>query len=150
MANIFDVAKYILSETGEMSTMKLQKLCYYCQAWHLVWKGIPLFKNDFQAWANGPVCDELFKIHKGKFTISDNDINEKLLENNLSEENISLINVVKEFYGKYTGAWLSELSHKELPWKKTREDNHASVGKRCKAVIDKKLIQDYYSSLQNV
>lgn len=29
MANVFDTAKYILEQSGPMSTMKLQKLCYY-------------------------------------------------------------------------------------------------------------------------
>lgn len=32
MANVFDVAAYILEKEGEMTTMKLQKLCYYAQA----------------------------------------------------------------------------------------------------------------------
>lgn len=54
MANVFDVAKYILVQRGEMSTMKLQKLCYYCQAWSLVWDDKPLFEEEFQAWANVP------------------------------------------------------------------------------------------------
>ena len=31
MANVFDTAKYILEQSGSMSTMKLQKLCYYSQ-----------------------------------------------------------------------------------------------------------------------
>ena len=43
MANVFDVAKYILEKLGTLSTMKLQKLCYYCQAWSLVWDDTPLF-----------------------------------------------------------------------------------------------------------
>ena len=147
MANIFDVAKYILNETGTISTMKLQKLCYYCQSWNLVWKDIPLFNNDFQAWANGPVCDELFQVHKGSFVVSASDIPDKLLEKNLSEEQINVINTVKEFYGQYSGAWLSELSHKETPWKETREINKVGVGERCSAVISKDLIKSYYASL---
>ena len=51
MANVFDTAKYILEKSGKMSTMKLQKLCYYSQAWALVWDDAPLFDEDFQAWA---------------------------------------------------------------------------------------------------
>lgn len=43
MANVFDTAKYILEFRGKMSTMKLQKLCYYSQAWALVWDDAPLF-----------------------------------------------------------------------------------------------------------
>jgi uncharacterized phage-associated protein len=31
MARAVDVAKYILTKTGEMTAMKLQKLVYYCQ-----------------------------------------------------------------------------------------------------------------------
>lgn len=55
MPTIFDAAKFILEQLGQMSTMKLQKLCYYAQAWSLVWDDAPLFEEDFQAWANGPV-----------------------------------------------------------------------------------------------
>ena len=36
---VFDVAAYILEKIGSMTTMKLQKLVYYSQAWSLVWDG---------------------------------------------------------------------------------------------------------------
>ena len=55
MATVFDAAKFILERKGQMSTMKLQKLCYYAQVWSLVWDDYPLFDEDFEAWANGPV-----------------------------------------------------------------------------------------------
>ena len=51
--------------------MKLQKLVYYCQAWSLAWDDVPLFDEDFPAWANGPVCPELFDLHHGKSVIKD-------------------------------------------------------------------------------
>lgn len=47
MGSVFDTAKYILEKCGTMSTMKLQKLCYYSQAWSLVWDDAPLFDEDF-------------------------------------------------------------------------------------------------------
>lgn len=84
MANVFYTAKYVLEQTGEMSTMKLQKLCYYFQAWSLVWYDSPLFGEDFQAWANGPVCPELFYKTQGKYSVSVND--ETGGEGNLSAE----------------------------------------------------------------
>ena len=43
MASVFDVAAYILEKQGEMTTLKLQKLVYYSQAWSLVWDEKPLF-----------------------------------------------------------------------------------------------------------
>ena len=73
MSNIFDVAKYILEQRGRMSTMKLQKLCYYAQAWSLVWDDEPLFDEDFEAWANDPVCPKLFYANQGTFSITAND-----------------------------------------------------------------------------
>lgn len=48
MANIISVAKYILEQRGAMTTMKLQKLCYYSQAWSLAWDDKPLFDEDFK------------------------------------------------------------------------------------------------------
>ena len=72
MTNIYKVAKYILTKKGKMTTIKLQKLCYYSQAWSLVWDGVPLFKEEFRAWPNGPVSVELDKkINKG-FVIDKN------------------------------------------------------------------------------
>ncbi len=55
MAHVQDVARYILEKRGRMSAMKLQKLVYYSQGWHLVFDGEPLFAERIEAWANGPV-----------------------------------------------------------------------------------------------
>ena len=73
MATVFDVTNYILEKIGKMSTWKLQKLCYYSQAWHLAWTGKPIFGEEFEAWANGPVCVELFHAHQGKFVVDTDD-----------------------------------------------------------------------------
>ena len=43
MATVFDVAKYILHKKKKLSTWKLQKLCYYAQAWSIAWTEHPLF-----------------------------------------------------------------------------------------------------------
>jgi uncharacterized phage-associated protein len=64
-----DVAAYILQRLGPMTTMKLQKLLYYCQAWSLVWDEEPLFYEAIEAWANGPVVREVFEEHRNMFNI---------------------------------------------------------------------------------
>jgi uncharacterized phage-associated protein len=33
--------------------LKLQKLLYYSQAWHLVWEDTPLFTARIEAWIDG-------------------------------------------------------------------------------------------------
>ena len=40
---------YILEKKGRMTTMKLQKLIYYAQAWSLVWDERPLFDEKIEA-----------------------------------------------------------------------------------------------------
>ena len=74
MATVFDVAKYILHKKKKLSTWKLQKLCYYAQAWSIAWTEHPLFAEDFEAWVNGPVCPELYHAHQGKFEIAEADL----------------------------------------------------------------------------
>lgn len=60
MVSVYDVAKYVLKQVGKVTTMKLEKLVYYCQAWSLGWDDVPLFDEDFEAWSNGSVCSQLF------------------------------------------------------------------------------------------
>src|SRR5258708_570857 len=63
MATVHDVAAYILGKCGPMTAMKLQKLVYYSQAWGLVWDERPLFAEQIEAWANGPVVRDLYDKH---------------------------------------------------------------------------------------
>ena len=56
--SVLDVAAYILKKLGSMTTMKLQKLVYYSQAWSLVWDEQSLFIESIEAWANGPVVSD--------------------------------------------------------------------------------------------
>ena len=47
---------------------KLQKLVYYCQAWSLVWDGVPLFKEDIVACPHrGPIVPELQEYAVSRF-----------------------------------------------------------------------------------
>nr|WP_288641656.1 type II toxin-antitoxin system antitoxin SocA domain-containing protein [uncultured Anaerobutyricum sp.] len=143
MANVFDTAKYILEKTGTMSTMKLQKLCYYSQAWSLVWDDAPLFEEEFQAWANGPVCSELFYKTKGKYSVNAEDENGG--ENNLSDNQKDTIDKVVEYYGKHNAQWLSQLTHMEDPWIKAREGMPLGAG--CDNIITKESMAMYYGGI---
>ena len=146
MANVFDVAEYVLSQLGETSTMKLQKLVYYCQAWSLAWDGVPLFKEDFEAWMNGPVCPELYKAHKGTFKVKSGFFGLYISDDpNFSEDNIDSMNAVINYYGDKPPYWLSELTHNENPWKFARRG--LSVGEPSNNVISKESMQLYYEGL---
>lgn len=143
MANVFDTAKYILEKSGPMSTMKLQKLCYYSQAWSLVWDDSPLFEEDFQAWANGPVCPELFFHTQGKYSVSAND--ETGGSGDLSDIQKETIDKVVAHYGSHNAQWLSQLTHMEDPWNEARDGVPPGAG--CNHVISKESMAMYYGGL---
>lgn len=143
MANVFDTAKYILEQFGEMSTMKLQKLCYYSQAWSLVWDDSPLFQEDFQAWANGPVCPELFYKTQGKYSVIASD--ETGGEGDLTENQRDTVERVLKHYGGHDAQWLSQLTHMEEPWIIARRGIPAGTG--CNNIITKESMAIYYGGL---
>lgn len=144
MATVFDVTKYILHKCGEMSTWKLQKLCYYSQAWHLAWTDNPIFEEDFEAWANGPVCSELFHAHQGKFLVSMEDFC-KGNEDNLSEDEKESIDIVLDGYGQMEPYSLREQTHAEDPWKNARRN--LPEWAKSRTVITKSSMGEYYGSL---
>lgn len=118
--SIADAARYILEQTGQITTMKLQKLCYYSQVWHCHHLQEKLFKEDLQAWSYGPVSYELFELHRGKYQISKDELARGNSEK-LSDSSKRLVDEVLKAYGHLSGAQLSDLSHKESPWIDTRQ-----------------------------
>lgn len=142
MADVFDVAKYILKRQGGMTTMKLQKLVYYSQAWSLVWDSKPLFDDRIEAWASGPVVPSLYKEHKGEYSITN------LPRGNLSnliKEQKETINCVLSAYGGKPAQWLADLTHMEKPWVDARED--CEPGENCENEISQASTAEYYSSI---
>ena len=143
MPDVFDVATYILEKQGTISTMKLQKLCYYAQAWNLVWADKPLFEEEFHAWANGPVCKELFAKTQGQFSVDASDENGN--SNNLSADQKDTIDKVLEYYAPHNAHWLSELTHMEDPWNEARPGIAPGIG--SDNIISKESIAMYYGGI---
>lgn len=142
MASVHDVSKYILQKQGPMTTWKLQKLVYYCQAWSLVWDEAPLFRARIEAWANGPVIPELYRCHKGRFQVSEWPRGEI---GNLNEDEKETIDAVLAHYGDKSSQWLKDLTHLEAPWKDARKG--ALPGERSKNLISRGSMFEYYDSL---
>ncbi|MGE0768353.1 MAG: Panacea domain-containing protein [Hyphomicrobiaceae bacterium] len=149
MANVFDVARYILARLGEqgvlpVTTWKLQKLVYYSQAWSAVWSDEPLFGERIEAWANGPVCPDLYAVHRGQFQIS------QLPEGRgdasvLTADERENINLVIGHYAPKAAQYLSELTHAERPWIVAREG--LKPGERGSNEITVESMVEYYGSI---
>ena len=141
VASVLDVAAYILEKRGPMTAMKLQKLCYYSKAWHLVWEERPLFSNRIEAWANGPVIPDLYRQHRGHFRV------EAIPEGSpawLDENECESIDIVLEAYGPRSAHDLSELSHREDPWRDARKGT--PEGARSQSEITDEALMEYFDA----
>lgn len=145
MANVTDVAKYILESLGEITAMKLQKLVYYSQAWNLVWEEQPLFNEEIQAWANGAVVPALYHHHRRQFSVVSENIPGNI--NSLTPNQKTNIDKVLEFYGSYTAQQLSDINHQEAPWIKAREGYPPMAN--CNNEIPIASIYEYHSGIWN-
>lgn len=137
MPSVLDVAQFILNETGPITTMKLQKLVYYSQAWSTVWDDDVLFDEPIEAWKNGPVVRDLWEATRGQFRASSITASDPT---SLSPAQVETVGRVLEFYGKHDAQWLSDLTHLEDPWK-----NAYQKGQNTE--ITPSELSEYYSSI---
>lgn len=138
-----DVADYILQELGPMTAMKLQKLAYYSKAWHAVWEEEELFPERIEAWANGPVVVDLYRIHKGEFRVTPGYFRGDPAS--LCPGQKESVDIVLQTYGDLNPQQLSDLTHVEAPW---RDARHGLMpGERGDHPITTAAMVEYYSSL---
>ena len=128
------VANSLIEKCEEMSIsdvtpMKLQKLLYFAQAWHLAFLDAPLFKEDIQAWEWGPVIPEIYSEFR---SYGNQPIDRKALElrwvdgemivdypkmDSTDEDANEILQNVLNVYGRLSAIQLSNITHaKETPW----------------------------------
>lgn len=127
MAKALDVATYLMQlasredEADYLSPLRLQKLLYYCQGWHLGIKGKPLFSEAIRGWVYGPVVPEIYShfANYGNMPIPEKEFQDK--NPKLSKSECTFIQSVWEAYKKYSAISLKEMTHKEQPWLESRK-----------------------------
>ena len=145
------IADWILSrihtDSGDtISPLKLQKLLYYCQAWHYTIFQEPLFEEDIQAWAHGPVVPSQYERFADTPRYANIDTSTiEIVPPSLSRESEELLDEVMDIYGEHTAYYLEQLTHKERPWAETRGD--LPPHEASKKVIPLDLMSEYYHSV---
>jgi uncharacterized phage-associated protein len=133
MASVFDVANYILEISKEdpadgeyelISHMKLQKLIYYCQGFHLALCDKPLFHERIEAWKHGPVCPDLY--HNLKYLGSLPIMVIADCAFSLTDSEKEIVRLVYDKYGQYSAAKLRKMTHEESPWKDAAQSSSIS------------------------
>jgi len=123
MYNALDIAKYLITlaspeEEDLITNLKLQKLLYYAQGFHLALFGKPLFRERIEAWQYGPVVPEIYRFYKqyGSNSLPQPD---DFNVDQYDRETQELLDEVYEVYGQYTAPTLMRFTHQEIPWKET-------------------------------
>jgi uncharacterized phage-associated protein len=149
---IDDLADYIIWKFSDddrpLNLLKLQKLAYYAQAWHLALFDSRLVDEEFQAWVHGPVSRRLYdRFSKSPSTslygvVTNDDIRKDFRPKNIPSEVRAFIDEVVDEYGKYNGSQLEEMTHSEKPWKEARHGYMES--ERCEIAIKESTMRDFY------
>lgn len=149
--NCTHLASYIIAKKGPMSQLKVQKLLYYIEAWHLVFFNHSIIKDDFEAWVHGPVCRPVWhaiKDHSKLYdlvTVKDRQRCIERVKNTLLKEQLELIGDVLKEYGNKTDYYLECLTHDEYPWIEARRGlKKDDIGKNA---ISKKTMKRFYENM---
>lgn len=121
-----------------VSPLKLQKILYYEQSWHMVFFGREntLFEDIPQAWVNGPVYPSIYHEYRYKVAnmcdhlkvehFTDGDIHSKMesivSKNGWDSETVELLDSIIMLYGSKTQNQLIFLTHAEMPWTEARKE----------------------------
>lgn len=142
------VADYFLALTDSnagdtISNLKLQKLVYYGQAWHLAMRDEPIFAEAIQAWPHGPVVPLLYHRFKG-YGWSSIDTTALITDpfEDLPACARDVLDQVYSAYGDFTGKQLEAMTHAEAPWIDAR--GRAEPLERSDAIITHDAMRRFY------
>lgn len=142
----FQLADYLISESrerGELLTLlKLQKLMFYADAWHLALYDQEITSERFQAWVHGPVV--LSQYHRFK-DLRWRAISEDISKPELGEALKSHLDEIIDVFGSETVVALEIMTHKERPWLDAR--GNLPPDEPCNEYISKDVTRDYYRTL---
>lgn len=135
------IANYLIGASPHgLDALQVMKLAYIAHGFTLGLRGRPLLEDDVEAWKLGPVMRRIYHVLPG----GSGHIREALTfeRAELTREDKELVDTVLERYGKYTGLYLSSLTHSVgSPWEKT----WSTYGKN--AIIPQDLIRSHYERI---
>ena len=129
-----------------LSHLKLQKLLFYCQAFHIASKDVPMYKEDVLAWTYGPVVNEVYKKYKsygGQAIVAIAETDQEEGDDNkygIPAESLSTISSILDAFGHLSAIALMEKTHRETPWIEAYKKGHGSV-------ITHEAMKNYYREL---
>jgi uncharacterized phage-associated protein len=145
------VIKYFLIRCEDFTPFALQKLLYYTQSFYYVFTNNFIFKEDCEAWNEGPVYLSIYERYE-KFGYDE--VNNNILANdklNLEDIERNVVESIIKFYGCYSGKILREMIKNEAPWILTRTNiiNKNNLEEyNFNKKIEKSLIVEYFNGIK--
>lgn len=146
MAKVEDVARFFIALAEQqnrhgrgdlMTNLRLQKLLYFAQGWHLQRYGRPLFDAAVEAWTYGPVVPSVYQIYKANGNRGIEGVEAPDDDAFTPDEFDLLMDVAREYFPYSTG-YLVDLSHApDSPWRRTQQS--------ATATISQDLMRQYFS-----
>lgn len=153
-ATIDNLVEWFLHKE-KMSHKKIQKLCYYAQAWSQTLNATDIVEGiEFEAWVHGPVNKKIWDKCK-EFGWREIMIDPEYVEKSKFEcdaafcrQQVDILELVWDTYGKYSADDLEALTHSEMPWLEAREGKSQLQNSRKKINREtmKKYYQEYYEA----
>jgi len=132
MLSSIELSRVLISQATSkgipVCNLKLQKLLYYIQGYHLACTGSPIFSDEIAAWQHGPVVGTAYHAYKeyGYQAIPVIHLAQDIEIDTFQSE---LIDYVLETYGHQSGWELRNQTHNESPWLQHSSDGIVSDGK---------------------
>lgn len=140
MANVNDVAKYIINYTiteleKTISNLKLQKMLYYVQGYSIKELSYPAFDAVIENWPYGPVVPEVyFEYNEFRGGNIDAIPNFDLDESELPRKLKRIIEKIAKKCSTMSASNLVSKTHSEAPWSNTKKNDK----------IDNNMMLDYF------
>lgn len=146
MESASNVSRFIIHEAvknniDDVSNLKLQKLLYYCQGYHLAVFGERMFPENFEAWDHGPVVREVYREFRS-FQNSTIPTDSSFEQVKMPKDIVKTIDFVIGKLGSIKPWKLVRKTHQEDPWKNHAPDNAADG-----CVIESNEIQVYFEGV---
>lgn len=145
-AQSYVLADYLLDECRErgeiLTPLKLQKLMFYADAWHMALHGTEITDERFQAWVHGPVA--LSQYHRFK-EFKWRPITASIERPIISEALTNHLDEIIDVFGSETAVALEMMTHQEKPWRDAR--GNIPDDEPCHNYISKEVTREFYGSL---
>jgi uncharacterized phage-associated protein len=111
-------------EREGITNLKLQKILYLAQAYYLSKFNKPLFKDEIEAWAYGPVVPTVYHTYKKN---KSNPIFRFENGEGISDEDKKILEEVWNAFGGYSAGRLVEVTHAHTPWQEAYKSEQKTI-----------------------